>query len=152
MTRRSTVHNTFVLERSFAASPARVFKAFSDKAQKAKWFSGPPDWLLLEDTMDFRVGGKDVSVGGPKGGPMSKFYSTYMDIVDNERIVINYEMYLDDKRISVSVQCTELKPEGKGTRVVLTDHGVYLDGHEDPKLREEGCGWMLDLLGKSLES
>lgn len=151
MTKRSTVHESFTLERSFAASPARVWKAFSDKTQKAKWFSGPPDWPVLEDSMDFRVGGRDVNVGGPKGGPISKYHATYMDIVENERIITTYEMYLDDRRISVSVACFELRPEGKGTRLVMTDHGVYLDGLDGAAQRKEGSSYMLDLLGASLD-
>ncbi len=150
MTKRSTTHDTFILERSFAASPARVWKAFADKTQKAKWFGGPPDWPVVERSMDFRIGGKDVDIGGPKGGPVSKYHGTYMDIVENERIIISYEMYLDDKRISVSVQCTELVPEGKGTRLVLTEHGVYLDGLDGAAGRKEGYGFLLDALGTSL--
>ena len=41
MTKRSVTHDTFVLERSYPASPARVFFALSDKQAKAKWFGGP---------------------------------------------------------------------------------------------------------------
>ena len=37
---RSTVHSTFVIERTYPASPERVFAAWSDQAAKAQWF-GP---------------------------------------------------------------------------------------------------------------
>lgn len=151
MTKRSTVHDTFVLERSWSASPARVWEAFADPAQKAKWFSGPPDWNVVENSMDFRVGGKDVSIGGPKTGPESTYRGTYMDIVEHERIISSYEMYLDGTRISVSVSCIELFPEGKGTRLVMTEHGVYLDGKDGAAARKEGSGWMLDMLGATLD-
>ncbi|HRO04147.1 MAG TPA: hypothetical protein PLS69_11145 [Terricaulis sp.] len=41
MTDPSTTHATFVIERHYKAAPARVFAAFADAKQKAKWFGGP---------------------------------------------------------------------------------------------------------------
>ena len=150
MTKRSVTHATFVIERSYPASPAKVFDAFADPKAKAKWFTGPPEWGLDKRTMDFRVGGRETSVGGPKGGPVSAFLAIYQDIVPNERIVYTYDMLLDDKRISVSLSTIELKPEGTGTHLVLTEMGAYLDGWDNPDQREQGMKDLLDALGKSL--
>ena len=44
MTERSVTHATFVIERSFAAAPARVYRAFADPREKAKWFGGDENW------------------------------------------------------------------------------------------------------------
>ena len=41
-------------------------------------------------------------------------------------------------------------PAGKGTRLTLTEHGAFLDGHEDPALREQGTRWLLEKLGEAL--
>ncbi len=38
---RTAVHDTFVIERTYAASPARVFSAFADPARKVRWFGDP---------------------------------------------------------------------------------------------------------------
>ena len=46
-TKRSAVHDTFTLERTYDAAPSRVFQAWADPKQKAKWFSGPPGWKQL---------------------------------------------------------------------------------------------------------
>jgi len=43
MTERSAKHATFVIERTYAASPERVFSAFADPKAKARWFVGPDD-------------------------------------------------------------------------------------------------------------
>ena len=104
MIERSITHATFVLERTYDATPARVFNAFADPVAKARWFVGPEDWDQGERSMDFRVGGREVDAGGPKGGPTSYFEARYQDIVPDQRIVYTYEMRLDGVRISVSLR------------------------------------------------
>jgi uncharacterized protein YndB with AHSA1/START domain len=146
----SVTHSTFSLERTYDASPARVFAAFADPEQKAAWFAGPPEWPLAAFEVDFRIGGRETNRGGPKEGPMHSFDALYYDIVPDERIVYSYEMHLDDKRISVSLATIELAPAGDGTRLVLTEQGAYLDDFDDPSLRETGTGDLLDALGAYL--
>jgi uncharacterized protein YndB with AHSA1/START domain len=147
---RKVTHGTFVIERSFDAAPGLVFNAFADEKAKDKWFGGPPGWVTTEKSVDFRVGGREVNSGGPEGGPVSKFYATYYDIVPDTRLVYAYEMYLDDTRISVSVATIEFKPAGRGTRLVLTEQGAYLDGFDQPAAREEGTRYLMDQLARSL--
>jgi uncharacterized protein YndB with AHSA1/START domain len=146
----SVTHSTFSLERTYDASPARVFSAFADAEQKLQWFTGPPDWPLAAFEVDFRVGGREMNRGGPKDGPMSSFEALYYDIVPDERIVYSYEMHLDDKRISVSLTTIELAPAGEGTQLTLTEQGAYLDDFDDPTLRETGTGDLLEALGAYL--
>jgi hypothetical protein len=59
-------------------------------------------------------------------------------------------MCLDDKRISVSVATIEFKPAGRGTRLVLTEQGAFLDGFDNPALREEGTRELIEALARSL--
>jgi uncharacterized protein YndB with AHSA1/START domain len=152
MTKRSVTHATFVIERVYDASPARVFRTFADPAAKARWFASPDDGGTPEWELDFRVGGREWNRGGPKGGPVYSFDALYQDIVPNERIVFTYDMHLDDRRISVSLQTVELRPEGSGTRLVLTEQGAFLDGYDNAKDREHGTRELLDALGRSLQS
>jgi uncharacterized protein YndB with AHSA1/START domain len=150
MAKRSVVHDTFVIERSYPAAPSRVFFALSDPQAKAKWFAGPEEWGPEKHEMDFRVGGRETSTGGPKDGPQHRFEAVYQDIVPDERIIYSYDMHLDDKRISVSLATMELKPEGTGTKLVLTEQGAYLDDIDDPSQRRRGTEDLLDALGASL--
>ncbi len=60
MTDHSAKHSTFTLERTYAASPAAVFAAWSDRDTKAKWFAADDDRYSL----DFRVGGTEAVHGG----------------------------------------------------------------------------------------
>ena len=59
-------------------------------------------------------------------------------------------MHLDDQRISVSLATMELQPDGDGTRLTFTEQGAFLDGFDDPTLRENGTGDLLDALGAFL--
>jgi uncharacterized protein YndB with AHSA1/START domain len=157
MSKRSITHSTFVIERVYPAAPARVFHAFADLEAKKKWFKGPDEWTQQagwkqEHALDFRVGGKEHVSGGPKGGQVHRFDATYYEIIPNERIIYTYEMHMDDTRISVSVATFELRAEGNGTRLVLTEMGAFLDGHDSVKSREGGTKDLLDNLGKLLQS
>ena len=151
MTARSVTHGTFVIERSYDASPQRVFAAWSDPKAKAQWFVGPDEWQSSDHDLDFRVGGLEhVSGGSPDGGPTFSYDARYQDIVADERIVTTYEMHMDDVRISVSVATVEFRPECAGTRLVLTEQGAFLDGHDTPAQREHGTRELLENLGKAL--
>ena len=150
MTERSITHATFTLERHYPASLARVWKALSDPVSKKKWFEAPETWEKDVHQMDFRVGGRETSIGGPPGGPVIKFEALYYDIVMQERIIYSYDMLVGDKRISVSLASFEFKREADGTRLTLTEHGCYLDGSDDGSERKRGTGGLLDKLGAYL--
>lgn len=150
MTDRSVTHSTFVVERSYDASPARVFAAWADPEAKARWFASPEEWGPDEFELDFRVGGRELSRGGPEGGPVHTYEAHYQDIVADQRIVYSYSMHMDQTLISVSVATVELRGEGAGTRLVLTEQGAYLDGHDTSTERQHGTGELLDALGAAL--
>jgi uncharacterized protein YndB with AHSA1/START domain len=150
MAKHIVKHATFVIERTYDASPSRVFRAFADPVAKARWFAGPEDWSSAESTLDFRVGGRETSRGGPKGGPVHSFEARYQDIVPNERIIYAYDMHLDDRRISVSLATVELAPAGSGTRLTFTEQAAFLDGYDDAGSRERGTRDLLEALAASL--
>lgn len=151
MTERSVTHATFVIERTYAATPARVFAAFASHAAKASWFQGPAEWGPSDHELDFKVGGRERVRGGPKGGPVHSFDARFQDIVPNQRIISSYDMHLDDKRISVSLATVEFKPARAGTRLIFTEQAAFLDGYNDLAGREEGTRAGLDNLDAELK-
>jgi uncharacterized protein YndB with AHSA1/START domain len=151
MTSRSTVHDTFTIDRHFDAKPTRVFQAFADPAAKALWFAGPPETKQEDASFDFREGGRETMVTLMPDGNRFGFYATYTDIVPDERIVYTYEMSMDGRRISVSVATIEIQlGAGGGTDLRVTEHGVYLDGLDKPEFRKQGSEQLMDALGESL--
>jgi uncharacterized protein YndB with AHSA1/START domain len=146
MSERSVDHATFVVERSYDAAPDRVFAAWSDPQAKARWFGGSDERFEL----DFRVGGRERRRGIDAEGNAYTFQALYQDIVPASRIVYTYDMLVGATRISVSVATVEFRPQGAGTRLVFTEQGVFLDGHDTPARREHGMGSLLDALGAEL--
>jgi uncharacterized protein YndB with AHSA1/START domain len=151
MAERSVEHASFTIERRYHAPPARVFAAWATSEAKARWFGGPEEWQSEPHELDFRVGGHELDVGGPAGGPVHTYRAVYWDIVPEERIVYTYDMHLEDERISVSLATVELKPDGKSTRLIYTEQGAFLDRLDTPEQREQGTGSLLDALGKELQ-
>ncbi len=148
---RSTIHSTFVIERTYVASPERVFAAWSDQAAKAQWFR-PSDEHVGSYSLDFREGGREhLSVPAPDG-TVYRFDAVFADIVPAQRIVHTYDMHRDDARISVSVATIEFEAVGDTTRLTFTEQGVFLDGLDAPAEREHGTKALLDALRSHLQN
>jgi len=101
-------------------------------------------------SLDFRVDGLEQARGGPEGGPVFTYEARYHDIVPNERIAYSYVMDADKVRISVSLAVVVFEPAGAGTRLTITDHGVYLDGGDNAAQRRHGTEAQMDTLGTTL--
>jgi uncharacterized protein YndB with AHSA1/START domain len=156
MTNRSVIHDTFVIERTYAASPSTVFAAFASEEAKSIWgdtgdiakaqpATGPAEF-------DFRVGGHE-RFGVNHDGVSYTYDALYYDIVPDQRLVYSYEMYADDMRISVSVATITFVEIDKATTLTWTEQGAYLDGYdgdEAPRFRQGGTSDMLDGLVKYL--
>ena len=146
MTDPRVVHSTFTLERVYEASTGRVFAAWADPAAKARWFSpnGPHE-------LDFRAGGREVNRGHNQDGQVLTFESQYHDIVVGQRIAYTSTLSVGENVVTVSLTTVELTADGDTTRLLLTEHGAFLDGHEQPAWREQGTGQWLDALAAELE-
>jgi uncharacterized protein YndB with AHSA1/START domain len=147
---RSEIHATFVVERSYPAPVSAVWHALSDNDARDQWFGGGAEFDVREKSHDFRVGGQGVEDGQWRGGPTSRFVSTYTDIIDQQRMVFSYDMWVDERHISTSLTTIAVQPEGETTRLTYTEQGVHLDGLDTVEGREEGTRGLLDNLGSFL--
>ena len=147
----SVAHDTFVIERTYDFPVAQVFRAWADPTLKARWFAGAADRLGAGYELDFRVGGREINRGGPPGGPVYTYEAQFRDIVPEQRIVYTYEMSADQVRLSVSVATVEFSGDGAKTQLVLTEQGVFLDGHDTVTQRKEGTLSFLNSLDAILD-
>ena len=156
MTDRSVIHDTFSIERTYPATPSRVFAAFASAQAKHAW--GGTAGSDLEPgagitEFDFRPGGRERTKLRLRGTHYL-YDALYYDVVPDQRIVYSYEMYADGARISVSVATIELAKGGAGTVLTWTEQGAYLDGIDGkraPLMRIEGTNEMLDSLTRYLQ-
>lgn len=142
----------FTIERVLSASPARVFAAYASLEAKSAWFKAPSDIETLNRDLDFRVGGKERFHARWPGGLVTDFQATYHDIVENERIILVYDLFHNDDKLSVSLLTLELRAEGDKTRLIHTEQGSYLSGGDEAvKGREHGTTWHIDNLVALIE-
>jgi len=146
----TVAHGSFTIGRTLQAPVEKVWAAFADPIAKKKWFKGPDD-LAEEHTMDFRVGGSEHNSGVMHDGLKHRFEAHYYDIVPNERLIYTYEMYLDDRRISVSLATMEFQKQGTATYLQLTEDGVFLDGLDAMESRQRGTEELFEALRRSVE-
>jgi uncharacterized protein YndB with AHSA1/START domain len=144
-------HGTFIVERIYAHSPARVFHALSDEATARRWRAEGDGWQVTEFKIDFRLGGGEVSRFSFQGGPEIRLDAQYQEIVPDERIVFSYRMAIGAQALSASLTTIELFPEAGGTRLVQTEQGAYFGEEESMQGREEGTRGLLEMLAKDLD-
>jgi uncharacterized protein YndB with AHSA1/START domain len=149
---RSQTHATFVIERTYPVPVEAVWHALSDNDARDRWFGAGSAFDIDDKSHEFRVGGHGTEEGQWHGGARSRFLSTYTDIVDLQRIVFTYDMWVEGRHLSTSLTTMALEPDGTGTRLTYTEQGVHFDGLDSPEGREEGTHGLLDQLGSYLTS
>jgi uncharacterized protein YndB with AHSA1/START domain len=151
MSNRSAVHETFVIRRAVPYRPELVYAAWASAEGKSQWFFGPAGSHLEHREMDFRAGGQETAVCRFTDGKVTRFDARYLEIQPGERIIYAYEMHRNDVRISVSLTTIEFRIQASGTELVVTEQGVFLDGHDDVGTRERGTRLLMDQLERALQ-
>lgn len=153
----TTTHGSFVIERTYSASPQRVFAAWADPAAKRAWFAEGEGWDLLSYELDFREGGSEKSrfrflKGEEVFGEKTTLGNdtVFNEIVPNERIIYTYSMDRNGARFSVSLATVEIKALSSGARLILTENAAFFDGADGVKMREAGWQELLGKLGEFL--
>ena len=151
----SVAHGSFVIERSYPATPEKVFAAFADPVKKRRWYAEANNRDVVAFEMDFRVGGVErgryrFKEGTPFLGVILTNQTTYQDIEPNRRIVVAYTMAVGERRISASLATFELIPSGAGTRLIFTEQSAFFEGSDGAKMRETGWNMLLDSLSKEM--
>ena len=86
---------TITMEREFAASPAVLFRAFTDADAMKAWY-GPNGFTITVIAMDFRVGGQfRFTMHGPNGTDYPN-RMVYREIVPSQRLVYLHGSNIDN--------------------------------------------------------
>jgi len=141
------VHSTFSLERHYPVPVDRVFGAWADPEARRRWMAQG-----AEHSQEFVVGGRETVKGADGEGRPLIYEAQYADIVPNERILTTATLGTGEILSTVSVTSVEFRAEDGGTAVMLTEHGMYLPGQEQPEWRERGTTDQLDALAAEFTS
>ncbi len=157
MPQPSTIHSTFVLERSYPVAPERVFAAFADPDKKRRWFLGGDRSRVRHYELDFRAGGTERATillpeGTPVAGLECSSETIYQNIVPNRRIVFTSTMSIQGNCISVALATVELLRTEAGTDLILTHQAAFFEGADGPAMREDGWRKLLDNLTAALSA
>ena len=155
MPEQSTIHNTFVIERSYPKPPATVFAAFADPAKKRRWFAEGHSHDVEEFTMDFRVGGSERSAyrlkeGTPFPGVRWSAKVTTSTSCPISELSTAADMSFGGRRISTRMVTIEFLPTENGTDLICTHQGAFFEGADGPKMREGGWRKLFDQLEAEL--
>lgn len=131
------------IERTFPATPARVFEAWTDPAQFARWFgtSGVP----VEDAeFDVRPGGAwSARMVLPEGAGEIAWHGTFTEVDPPSRLALTLtDQPDDDTGAPVTVDLDEV-PDG--TRMVFTQTGPGLTPEQYAQAETGWRGFFDDL-------
>lgn len=135
----------FTVERRYDARPERVFAAFADREIKQRWMGCEDAPEPIIETLDFRIGGREISRGGVPGGPEHLFEGKFLDIVPDRRFVFAFVMHVGGVKLSASLASVQILPDGDGARLTFEEHGVYF-GQDGWAEREHGTAIGMDQL------
>lgn len=127
------LHTEFTIERHLRARPARAFRFWSDKDLKARWNDCHTDWTVLEDSLDFRVGGEERKHWRMPDQRELTFRAHYLDILPDARIIYAYEMTFGGTRLSASLVTVTLQAAGDGTRMTFVEQAALLQGGNEAR-------------------
>ena len=142
------LHDRFVIERHFSASPAQVFAAFAHLEAKRRWFGCHEGIQIVDSRMDFRVGGSEHWHGWHNSQVEFTNDTVFHHIVPDASIVLSYTMTINATPLSTSLLALEFVPQAGGCKLILTEHLAVLDGSGPACVasRIEGTGAGLDNL------
>jgi uncharacterized protein YndB with AHSA1/START domain len=148
MNERTAEKTSLEVTRFINASPARIYKAWTDPAQLRQWF-GPENVRTRNITADVHVGGKyRWDLTSPEGEEMSAF-GEYKELVPGKKIVFTWQWDDDEAwENRTSVVTIELFERGGGTELRLRHE--QLPSQESRDRHNEGWNSLLARLEQFL--
>lgn len=141
---------SIILDRKLPGSPRHAFRFWSDHALKRSWNGCHPDWTVLEDSFDFRIGGSETVIWRMPDGTEQSFVAHYLDVVTPERIVYAFVMRTNGVHLSSSVVSVEFAATASGCIMHYTEQAVFCD-EEAARERQAGTGFGFDRMVSVIE-
>lgn len=148
MSAKAVDHSTITVERLLPARPKHAFRFWSEADLKRRWNDCHPDWFVLEDMFEFRIGGAETKRWRMPDGVELAFRARYIDIIPERRIIYAFDMSFGGSLMSASLATIELAPNVDGTRMLFTEQIAFLGDSEAKRQRSLGTESGFDRLAE----
>ena len=128
-----TTSQAVTVTRTFKARPERVFAAFEDPAQMARWM-GQPGSKTQVQALDVREGGPVRVEMSWDSGMSIRLHGTFQKVERPRLLEFTWAMEGDDA--NKGVVTVEFAPHETGTELTLTHEGLT-----GPALKQSRAGW-----------
>lgn len=146
------LHDAITMERTYNASPARVFAAWESLEARLRWSIPFPAAGAAYDQAEFRAGGLDIMRCGPKDDMRFLAHVRYLEILPDRRIVMAESVAEDGTIRAASLITVQFEPAGpkpaKATKQTVTMQISALDGTDMLDGYRSGWTAALDNLAK----
>lgn len=116
-----TISEPVIVTRTFKARPERVFAAFEDPAQMARWM-GQRGATTEVQALDVREGGEVLVQMNWDNGMSMRLRGTFKRVEKPSLLEFTWEMEGEDE--NKGVVTVELAPHDTGTELTLTHEGL----------------------------
>ena len=118
----AAVKSSLTIRRRFRAPPARVYAAWTEPAQIARWF-GPGKVVIVDAVFETRAGGRfAIHARSPDTGDDHHVSGTVKEAKPNEKLV--YTWAWEGSPEPESRVTVEFRDGGEGSTVLLFDDGA----------------------------
>lgn len=138
---------TLKIRRTFQAPRERVFRAWTDPVEMARWFAPTEDYVTQIPVCDLQVGGKYCVEMHHKGGTINRVSGTYREIRPPEKLSFTWA-WDHEPDFPESLVTLEFHDLGPSTELVLTHE--RLADREIRDKHEHGWGGCMDRLANYL--
>ncbi len=119
---------SLTLKRRLNAAPEKVYAAWTDPAQIAKWF-GPDAGAVTSAETDVRVGGRYTVIFHTEDGEEHYVSGVYREVVRNEKLQFTWAWRSTPERESLVTIL--IKAEGAGSILTLIHEKFFDDAARD---------------------
>jgi uncharacterized protein YndB with AHSA1/START domain len=136
------------LKRTFQAPREKVFSAWTDARELARWFAPSAEYSTVIPELDFRVGGDYIIEMHHQGGKVHKLMGTYREIAPPKKVVFTWR-WEDGPGANESLVTILFRDLGPSTEILLTHE--LLPSAEERGKHEHGWNGCLDQLASFLK-
>lgn len=155
-TQTGMLHDTITMERTYNASPARVFAAWESVEARLRWSIPFPEAGAAYDQAEFKVGGLDIMRCGLKDDMRFLAHVRYLEILSDRRIVMAERVAEDGKIRAASLITIQFEQAGpnadaRATRQTVTMQISAFDGSDMLDGYRSGWATALDNLAREFQ-